>query len=381
MTEVTPAYPPMTAARAAALADFHERAITFEHGEVARQHGPYVTAYTDMLFTRDATRMPPRPAGLDKRLHEFIRSSCIDAALVRRWRRHRVVYTLDLDLGRELMTSDTDDVIPGGLVRQLPHPDPYLALPEPVLIPIEKQPGLFTQIKGTFLYALDRERHLVSTADSSAATIGLLMVGDVIDVHGRIQRSSIISLDGNDRTWSRTSLPFEQMTIGEAQRQMYARFVGSGSTMLQGEGAPDARTVIAAALGSIVPQVIYLCAANADGRPVPAVATRKRPDGSAYKGKAPKVVEFGYRIGPQLGRARRAHEAGVPGTTGRKMAPHVRRAHFHTYKVGPGRAESLVRWLAPIPINVDKDAAKTVVVPGPARRSGDLPAATTGGLA
>jgi hypothetical protein len=148
MSEVTPAYPPMTAARAAALADFHERAITFEHGEVARRHGPYVTAYTDMLFTLDTTGMPPRPAGLSKRLHAFIRSSCIDAALVRRWRRHRVVYTLDLDLGRELMTSDPDDVIPGGLVRQLPHPDPYLALPEPVLIPIEKQPGLFTQIKG-----------------------------------------------------------------------------------------------------------------------------------------------------------------------------------------------------------------------------------------
>lgn len=363
-SEVTPTYPPMTAARAAALADFHERAITFEHGEVAREYGPYVPALAEALYTGRSDLMPRKPAIIDKKLNGFIRSSCIDAAIVRRWRRHRVVYTVDLDLGRELMSSDPGDVIPGGLARQLPHPDPYLALPEPMLVTIESRPGLFTQIKGVFLFGLNRDRLLVSTADPSAATIGLFMIGDVIDVHGRIQRSSIMSYDGNDRTWSRTSLPFESMTLGEAQRQMYERFINSDSSM-QGDGAPEAPSVIAAALGGIVPQVIYLCAANADVRALPAVATRKRPDGSAYKGKAPRVVEFGYRIGPQLGRARRAHEAGAAGTTGRKVAPHVRRAHFHTYKVGPGRAESLVRWLAPIPINVDKDAEKTTVVPGP----------------
>lgn len=361
-SEVTPAYLPMTPARAAAQADLHERAVSFEFAEGTRQLGPWVHAMVDAYYTTDTSKIPLEPP-MDAKTRAFVLSACSDAAIIRHWRRHRVVYTLDADLARELLTTDPDDVIPAGLVRQLPHPNPYLALAEPVLVPIEARPNLVTQIKGVFLFGRTRERHLVSTADPKAATIGLFMIGDVIDIHGCPQKSSILSIDGGDRTWSRTSLPMESMTIGEAMRQMYERFTQSAG--VQGAGAPEAKTIIAAALGSIVPQVIYLCTENADTRPVPAVATRKRPDGSAYRGKSPKVVEFGYRVGPRLGQARKSYPVGAAGTTGRKMAPHVRRAHFHTYLTGPGRTVPTVRWLAPIPINVDSDAKKTTVVPGP----------------
>jgi hypothetical protein len=43
------------------------------------------------------------------------------------------------------------------------------------------------------------------------------------------------------------------------------------------------------------------------------------------------------------------------------VAPHVRRAHFHTYRVGPGRAGSVVKWLPPIPINMDGPSVRPSV--------------------
>lgn len=242
-------------------------------------------------------------------------------------------------------------------MRQLPHPDPYLAFPEPMSVPLGGEPG-YAESMGAFLYALDAHGLLISTANPHAVAIGVLIVGDVHDQHGRKVRHP----DGQvAHTWTRTTLPVEPTSIADAAMDMHSRMMRSAATQT-GEGMPLAADMIEQTLSRVVPILIYLCAANADTRPVPAVATRTRPDGSAFRGKAPKVIEFGYRIGPRLGQARKSYPAGAAGTTGRKVAPHVRRAHFHTYKVGPGRTESLVRWLAPIPINVDGDATKPTVI-------------------
>lgn len=92
--------------------------------------------------------------------------------------------------------------------------------------------------------------------------------------------------------------------------------------------------------------------------------------------KAPKVFDVGIRIGVSLKAARLARSGGGTGQpTGRRMAPHVRRAHPHTYWCGPGRTERRIKWLFPILVNVHgQDLPVTTV-------HAVLPFSNTGALA
>ena len=65
----------------------------------------------------------------------------------------------------------------------------------------------------------------------------------------------------------------------------------------------------------------------------------------------PLVLPTGWRWGKaiRLARERREKESSAP--TGRRVAPHVRRAHWHLYWIGegsrkdPSRAKPLLRWV------------------------------------
>jgi len=41
---------------------------------------------------------------------------------------------------------------------------------------------------------------------------------------------------------------------------------------------------------------------------------------------------------------------------------HIRRAHWHTYLVGAGRSERRLKWLPPIPVNVDDPESLPAVI-------------------
>ena len=60
---------------------------------------------------------------------------------------------------------------------------------------------------------------------------------------------------------------------------------------------------------------------------------------------SPRLWDIGLKIGEQLRNAQSAER----GPAGERFspAPHLRRAHWHTYRVGPGRMESRLRWLSP----------------------------------
>jgi hypothetical protein len=106
----------------------------------------------------------------------------------------------------------------------------------------------------------------------------------------------------------------------------------------------------------IVTRTLYLCAEQADilddqRRPHPrlrAVCSR-RP-------KAPLVWDIGARLGPALFAGLKAHDTGTePEGTHASPRPHVRRAHWHHFRVGPrsGEERLTLKWLPPIPVNVD----------------------------
>jgi hypothetical protein len=97
--------------------------------------------------------------------------------------------------------------------------------------------------------------------------------------------------------------------------------------------------------------VLYLCTANAD------IADPDRPNAKPRRAMGSRASEtlweVGYRIGTAL-RAARAAAAEHHGGSHAAPAPHLRRAHYHTYWTGPldGPRERVLKWLAPIPVGL-----------------------------
>jgi hypothetical protein len=124
-----------------------------------------------------------------------------------------------------------------------------------------------------------------------------------------------------------------------------------------------------AAIQPLVALVLYLCAENAelgDGtrRPGLPKPTRTKRGPRLFPPDQPTTWEVGMRLGAALRQAATAAEpapGAVPGERTRPRA-HIRRAHWHTFRVGEGRQGHRVKWMAPVAVNVPDPAALAVTV-------------------
>jgi hypothetical protein len=286
-----------------------------------------------------------------------------DAATRRLWQRHRIVYDLDPGLWAELGDTDRDTNLPDGLFASLPHPDPFIALPEPLVIPInsseqQRIPGFF--VHGRTSGAARTGGIGISTQCSTndplavPGLVGLVIPGYIED---RAGRPRMADRSYQDMIINRVTLrpgTGHGITVGQMIDAIRGNF-----DVYQKEEPGHFDLSVAPAITRCVSALVYLCSVNRELAPLPARPTgRTRTPGV----KPPKVIAVGYQIGAAL-RAWRRTEATGGQPTGRTVRPHVRRAHFHTFRVGPGRAGSIVKWLPPIPINVTADADTTTVVP------------------
>lgn len=108
--------------------------------------------------------------------------------------------------------------------------------------------------------------------------------------------------------------------------------------------------------------VVYLCTVNADVVKVSKTMSRYKSSGKKTEDLCKKTVfsNVGYRLGPQLRRhtetvERAKREGSGHGTS---KAPHIRSAHYHTYRVGSMKQDKekrgvIVRWIPPIGVNCD----------------------------
>ena len=107
--------------------------------------------------------------------------------------------------------------------------------------------------------------------------------------------------------------------------------------------------------GVIRSAVAYLASEDADVRPKADARgkrrQRRRPGKPAY---GTTVYEVGYRIGQSV---RRAESAALGGG----VRAHVRRGHWHTYRVGKGRRERRIKWLAPMVVGGATENLATAV--------------------
>lgn len=143
------------------------------------------------------------------------------------------------------------------------------------------------------------------------------------------------------------------------------------NALTRGASMPDAGDLVGQTLtlaAPILSLTLYLCSQAAeigDGLAKPAHAKAKQVKGGPrwFAAERPAVWDVGQRIGAALRRAYAAQETGQGGTHAGPR-PHVRRAHWHTFRAGPRldaqgqpiAAElrrSDLRWLPPIPVALD----------------------------
>jgi hypothetical protein len=276
-----------------------------------------------------------------------------DHAALTLWEQNKTIYSIDADLWAELGETDDSVTIPAGLLTHLPHPDPFVAFPEPLDIPLDN--GLVQRVSGFFLTGRRVVGGLGATQQSTHGpgtnAYGLLVCGLVHNPDG----SPLILTDGvQDIALTRLTIQ-DGMTIGEMVEESSARFLSLADDFT------DWQAHLPAMLRAVMSTLVYLCATNADLRPVP-VPPRKTKSGRRVKDtNATRVVEVGYRLGAALREYRSQASGEGSAGTGRKVAPHVRRSHFHTYRVGPGRAEARVKWLGPINVNLNGPADRPTV--------------------
>jgi hypothetical protein len=134
---------------------------------------------------------------------------------------------------------------------------------------------------------------------------------------------------------------------------------------------------LALELEPVISLILYLCSeANdiGDGQRRPArprpVATKKGT--RFFPAERPTVWDVGVRVGAALRRAYAIERNAPAGGTHASPRPHVRKAHWHSFRIGerirdgvaiaPEERDLIVKWLPPIPINVSSsdDLAVTI---------------------
>jgi hypothetical protein len=205
----------------------------------------------------------------------------------------------------------------------------------------------------------------VSTHSPHAS--GDLVITIVSTVHDASGRPIIVKADNlPDCIVSRVSLDVGsagEVRVGDLIDKIAARYSDAADHMTTESGATFDNT-IRPMLRRIISTLLYLCATNVDLRPLPATSARRVGTSNGRTVKPPRTFAVGYVVGAGLRAWRRTQGDGARSvSTGRKMRPHVRRAHPHLYWTGEGRKVPRVRWVWPIRINADAGINTTTVQP------------------
>lgn len=159
-------------------------------------------------------------------------------------------------------------------------------------------------------------------------------------------------------------------TLEESIRTIHASWEDSYETGLVGRAPSPEFVESGQRLAPLIALLLYLCADNAeigDGvtSPTKPQMTKTKNGLRMFAPSAPTVWDVGVRVGAAIRHAEE-RERKIDYVTGDRSRPraHIRRAHWATYWTGPRSSEQtlVVRWLPPIPVNVDDVEALPVTV-------------------
>lgn len=269
---------------------------------------PLAAAYA-IVSGGGSNRVPPHMAGDVGRL-----------GALASWRPTQGIYRYDETLFSELVSSPLTGALPCELLRRLPAWCVYIETPG-LSVPSGELYGFFAHLEWD---PNDRREELRLLLDSEE---GLLPVPLHLG-------------------------PWDLVTaLDEAGREArkWAVEIGAPAPGNVGEQAPH--------FAPLLSLLLYLCADQADYMRQPLPRPKRTKQGwRLFPAKRPSTWGVGERLGAAL---RRAYQSeGNALSTGGHVSPrgHVRAAHWHTYVKGPrdGEQKRILKWLPPIPVNLDE---------------------------
>lgn len=137
--------------------------------------------------------------------------------------------------------------------------------------------------------------------------------------------------------------------------------LGGQWLMLNDEQIEQLKSVVTPTLSL----TIYLCAENADfgdQRPQRPRPKKTKKGWRLFPPDKPKQWDVAVRLGGAMRKYRQAEETAQLGERSGPR-PHVRRAHWHSFWKGPrdGERKIIVKWMPPIPVNVDSEELPSVI--------------------
>lgn len=261
------------------------------------------------------------------------------AALVRhqRWLMSRQAYEIDDELARQLKIEPGDEIAKE-LFDQLPYECFYV---------------YSRMINELF------ERHNRRLAEK-----GYLRASDAVEGFLVWRNGDEIILTFIDEGAELASVKIDlnaAESVGGIVAQMWAQHETRNGYQkeLSAAAMEGTKELISHALGMLA----YIASAEADIATIynPRIKTK---NWKKYRERSTKatVSQVGWRLGRELGAKRRAYEAAVASGNGPKKAPHVRRAHWHTYYLGPkdDPTDLVVHWIPPIYVHGGYPIAGTI---------------------
>jgi hypothetical protein len=243
------------------------------------------------------------------------------------WRQGRSIYRVDAETAAALADTDLPDEIPAHALLELPEWGLYLT-------GMDTDPplnGAFVHLDWSFTR---RRPELWMVADFGGELDLVVALPMYLD-----QQSLTASLEQAIKTTGPGEPQSDDMIDLEASNFL--------------PNAEDHRSLLGI-VRPIVATLLYICSAEPDivdpDRP------NARPRRAAQPAASPQVWEVGYRIGTALRKARIEHDA--HGGHHNSPVAHVRRAHWHTYWLGPKsepeRRRTELRWISPVLVGSDQ---------------------------
>lgn len=262
------------------------------------------------------------------------------AESARLWKRQPVAYRVHPELAHHLVEMDNDREIPCEVFRRLPHANAFTVFPEPVIMADvsgalpQTRPGEYV---GMFVTGQTADGEVCSSDDPRTAWLNVALAGRVFYV-------------GQGPTYEEHTVRVPVTGVMRVEDMIRRQRAQAMKT-------PDPDSEDWEAFLLAVNLLLYLCSNHADiSAPDPAVTSRARKEAKRRRQKPPPVVvDLGFDIGPKLfaGKHTSTGAGSAPAGTGldegRSRRAHLRRAHFHTYWLGPrDNQHAEIRWLSPI---------------------------------
>ncbi len=255
------------------------------------------------------------------------------------WRVTQGVYRFDPDLFRALIEQPMEGRIPCDALYRLPEWSVYIETPG------MKFPQGERKLAGVLAY-LDWE-------EDSRKPNELRLV--------------LFSEDGFRAIMS---IKLGDWTLEDAIRKMFEQALMNSGELGQQMASISVEQVLPPEyFAKLINLILYLCAKNADLSVRPHPSTRLSAMGKLHPPKDPRTWNVGVRIGAAI----RKHEnEKIQGTASPSDSsghngprPHVRRAHWHSFWTGPKDSNDrnlIIRWLPPIPVNLQEDNSEKPIV-------------------